>query len=65
MFTHLPGVLLQLLPVLAHLPGQVLGHVDVGAPEEVGLAEHLLAVLPVDEVHQHRAAAADLERKGG
>ena len=62
MMTPLPGVLLELVPVLPHLLGHVLRDVDVGAAQLVGrVPQHLLAVTPRHEVHHHRLEATDLK----
>ena len=55
------GVFLQLLAVLPDLPGEVLGHVDVGALEEGRLAEDFLTVLPAYKVDEDRTAASNLK----
>ena len=60
--TFLPGVLLELVPVLPHLLGHVLGDVDVGAAQLVGrVPQNLLAVAPRHEAHHHGLEAADLK----
>ena len=46
--------------MLPHLPGQVFRDIHIGAPEKVGLAQNLLPVLPVDEVHENGTTATDL-----
>ena len=59
--TFLPGVLLELVPVLAHLLGHVLRDVDVGPAQLVRrVPQNLLAVPPRHEVHHHRLEAANL-----